>query len=109
VLRDDLVMQATNQITALADPTRRHIFELLRIEPSSVRALTDRLEVSQPAVSQHLKVLREASLVTATARGASNIYSIDRTGLTELRRFVDELWDETLDAFVEVAEQRKDQ
>lgn len=102
-------MQATAQITALADPTRRHIFELLRTEPSSVRALTDRLDVSQPAVSQHLKVLREASLVTVTPRGASNIYSIDRTGLSELRRFIDELWDGALDAFVEAAEQRKEQ
>lgn len=102
-------MQATAQITALADPTRRHIFELLRTKSSSVRALTDRLDVSQPAVSQHLKVLREAALVTATPRGASNIYSIDRAGLAELRHFVDELWDEALDSFVEAAEQRKDQ
>jgi DNA-binding transcriptional ArsR family regulator len=93
----------TAQITALADPTRRRVFDLLRDGPSSVRSLTDRLDVTQPAVSQHLKVLRAAALVTSTPRGAANIYTIDRTGLLELRRYVEGLWEDALDAFTDAA------
>ena len=94
-------MPGTDQLTALADPTRRSIVELLRGSPASVRELTDQLDVSQPAVSHHLKVLREASLARCTARGASNLYSLDRAGFVEVRRYLDDLWDDVLDAFVE--------
>lgn len=102
-------MQATEQLGALADPTREAIFRLVRSRPSSVRELTDGVGVSQPAVSQHLKVLREASLVTVTPRGASNIYSVDRAGLGMLRDWIDDLWDDALDHFVQAAEEEESQ
>lgn len=102
-------MQATAQLAALADPTRRSIFELMRRGPASVRELTDQVSISQPAVSQHLKVLREAALVDCKPHGASNIYTIDRRGLNELRLFIDSLWDEALDAFVAVANDPEEQ
>jgi DNA-binding transcriptional ArsR family regulator len=100
-------MHATRQIAALADPTRHRIFDLVREAPSSVRALTDAIGVSQPAVSQHLKVLREASLVLSTARGAANIYSVNPIGVEVLRRWADDLWDDVLDRFVDAAENAK--
>ena len=97
------VQQAGNQLAALADPTREQIFRLIRRAPSSVRELTDRVDISQPAVSQHLKVLREASLVIVTPRGASNIYSVNPAGVETLRNWIEELWDDVLDRFVEAA------
>lgn len=89
------------QMVALADPTRREIFELVARSPRSVAELTRRLPVSQPAVSQHLKVLREAALVRSEPRGASNIYSIDPEGLGRMRAWLDGLWTDALAAFAE--------
>lgn len=86
-------------IVALADPTRRKIFELVAERPRSVAELTHALPVSQPAISQHLKVLREASLVRAEARGASNIYHIDPHGLGLMRAWIDRMWSDGLEAF----------
>jgi DNA-binding transcriptional ArsR family regulator len=99
----DLHMPADAQLGALSDPTRRRIVELLRRSPSSVRQLTDRLPVSQPAVSQHLKVLRQAQLVRSTPHGASNLYAVDPRGLAEMRDWLESMWDEVLDAFTETA------
>lgn len=96
-------MPADAQLGALSDPTRRRIVELLRHSPASVRQLTDRLPVSQPAVSQHLKVLRTAQLVRSTPRGASNLYALDPRGLSVVRNWLDSMWDEALDAFTETA------
>lgn len=93
-------------MTALADETRRRIYEIVIDGPSSVRRITDQVAVSQPAVSQHLKVLREAGLVESTPRGASNIYTARREGLAELRAWLDAKWDVVLDAFVEESERR---
>jgi DNA-binding transcriptional ArsR family regulator len=84
---------------ALADPTRRQVFELVAEQPRSVAELTRCLPVSQPAVSQHLKVLKDARLVHAEPRGASNIYHIDPHGLGEMRAWLDRMWGEALDAF----------
>ena len=96
-------MDAGPQLVALADPTRRSIFELIRHAPSSVRELTDQLPISQPAVSQHLRVLGSASLVTAKPRGTRRIYSVDPDGLASLRSWIDSLWDNVLDSFTEAA------
>lgn len=96
-------MQADAQLGALSDPTRRRIVEILHRSPSSVRQLTDRLPVSQPAVSQHLKVLKEAQLVRSTPRGASNLYALDPRGLAAVREWLDSMWDEVLDAFTATA------
>ena len=89
---------------ALADPTRRKIFERLRRGPRAVGELAKGLPVSRPAVSQHLKVLKEAGLVDDTAEGTRRIYFIDPKGLASLRRWLDQFWDEALEAFRAEAE-----
>jgi DNA-binding transcriptional ArsR family regulator len=86
-------------LTALADPTRRKLFELVAERPRSVAALAKVMPVSQPAVSQHLKVLREARLVRAEPQGASNIYHLDPHGLGQMRAWLDRLWGDALTAF----------
>ena len=84
---------------ALADPTRREIFERLASEPSAVGELANELPVSRPAVSQHLKVLKEAGLVVDRAIGTRRVYEIDPNGLGELRAWLDKFWGEALEAF----------
>lgn len=96
-------MEIGAQLTALADPTRRSIYDLIRQAPSSVRELTDRLPISQPAVSQHLRVLSAAGLVTATPHGTRRIYAADPAGVALLRAWVDTLWDDVLDSFTDAA------
>jgi DNA-binding transcriptional ArsR family regulator len=91
-------------LDALGDPTRRAVLELLRDGERSVRELTDATEVSQPAVSQHLRVLREAGLVTVRAQGTRRLHAVDLDGLAGLRAWVDAFWDDALAAFVEHAE-----
>lgn len=91
--------------SALADPTRRAVFEMLAAEPAPVGALASRLPVSRPAVSQHLKVLSDAGLVSARAEGTRRIYSVEPQRLEELRRWLDQLWTDVLGAFAEAAEQ----
>src|SRR5258707_705601 len=81
-------------LTVLADPTRRQLFEGLRAGPRSVNVLAARVPVSRPAVSQHLKILREAGLVEERAEGARRIYSLRREGLMELREWLDSFWDD---------------
>ncbi|SRR5579883_1672769 len=95
---------------ALADPTRRRIFERLRHGPCAVGKLAKGLPVSRPAVSQHLKVLKEAGLVEDTADGTRRIYHIDPKGLASLRRWLDQFWDEALEAFrVEAEKSEQDE
>lgn len=86
-------------IAALADPTRRAVFELVGTRPRSVADLARALPVSQPAVSQHLKVLREARLVRAEPAGARTIYHIDPAGLGRMRAWLDRFWDGALENF----------
>jgi DNA-binding transcriptional ArsR family regulator len=88
-----------NALAALADPTRRKVFERLRSGPKSVGKIAATLPVSRPAVSQHLKVLKEAGLVQEEADGARRIYHIDPKGLGQLRGWLDQFWDTALDAF----------
>ncbi len=85
-----------NALSALADPTRRAVFERLRRGPSAVGELAESLPVSRPAVSQHLKALKEAGLVADRAEGARRVYFIDPDGLGELRRWLDQFWDDAL-------------
>ena len=91
-------------LTALADPTRRRVFERLRAGPRSVGAIARGLPVSRPAVSQHLKVLKDAGLVTDRREGSARIYAIDPKGLAQLRRWLDQFWDDELAAFKAEAE-----
>lgn len=97
-------MAYQNTFLALADPTRRRIFEQLRHGPRAVGVLAKGLPVSRPAVSQHLKVLKEAGLVDDTADGTRRIYYIDPKGLASLRRWLDQFWDGALEAFRAEAE-----
>jgi DNA-binding transcriptional ArsR family regulator len=91
-------------LAALADPTRRRIFERLRSGPKPVGAIAAGLSVSRPAVSQHLKVLKEAGLVREEPHGTRRIYHLDPRGLGPLRTWLDRFWDEALDSFRAEAE-----
>ena len=95
----------TDGLVALADPTRRTIFETLAERPAAVGELARELPVSRPAVSQHLKVLKDAGLVVDTAAGTRRIYQVDPDGLRELRAYLDQFWTKTLAAYKAVAEQ----
>lgn len=89
-------------LDALGDPTRRVILETLRRGgPSSVTALAERVPVSRPAISQHLKVLGAVGLVDHESRGTRNIYRVDRAGLDELREWLDQFWGDALDAYAD--------
>ena len=86
-------------LTALADPTRRAVFERLRNGPRPVNAIAHGMPVSRPAVSQHLKVLKEAGLVADRPEGTRRVYYIDPHGLGALRQWLDQFWDQALAAF----------
>jgi DNA-binding transcriptional ArsR family regulator len=95
--------------TALADPTRRSIFELVVARPRPVGDIAARLPVSRPAVSQHLKVLKEARLVTDRAEGTRRIYHVDPVGLAELRSQLDRFWSQTLENLKQLVEQPQEE
>jgi DNA-binding transcriptional ArsR family regulator len=90
---------------ALADPTRRAVLERVAQRPRTVGAIAAELPVSRPAVSQHLKVLKDARLVIDEARGTSRIYRIDPKGLGPIRRWLDQQWERSLHNFKTIAEQ----
>ena len=94
-----------NALQCLSDPTRRRVFERLRGGPNSVGVLAAGLPVSRPAVSQHLKALKDAGLVKDRAEGTRRVYYIDPDGLGELRRWLDSFWEDALDAFKNEVEQ----
>ena len=94
-------------LAALADPTRRRVFERLRKGGLPVTLIANGLPVSRPAVSQHLKVLKEAGLVREERNGTRRIYEIDPKGLGQLRRWLDRFWDEALDTFRAEVEREK--
>ena len=89
---------------ALGDATRREIVRLLGEQPSSVGELAERLPVSRPAVSQHLRVLAAAELVAARAEGTRRVYRLDGTGAAQAREFLDLMWDTALDRFADLAD-----
>jgi DNA-binding transcriptional ArsR family regulator len=86
-------------LQCLSDPTRRQVFEKLRLGPQAVGVLAHGLPVSRPAVSQHLKALKAAGLVNDRSEGTRRVYYIDPQGLGELRRWLDQFWDEALSSF----------
>ena len=92
-------MAYDSALAALADPTRREVFERLRSGPRAVGEIAEEMPVSRPAVSQHLKVLKEAGLVADRAEGARRVYYIDPHGLGPLRKWLDQFWDQALVAF----------
>jgi DNA-binding transcriptional ArsR family regulator len=93
-------------LDALGDPTRRQVFELLRRGPRSVGDLAAGLPVSRPAVSQHLRVLESAGLVTHRRVGTRHLYELDANGVVELRAWVEGFWDEALARFKAVADSK---
>lgn len=100
---DQAILEAP-VLDAVGDGTRRAILDLLARSPRSVGELAAELPVSRPAVSLHLKVLRDAGLVTSSPAGTRNVYRLDQTGLAVLRRYLDRLWAAALDRFAAAAE-----
>src|SRR5688572_30330405 len=101
-------MANISPLDALGDPTRRQLFEYLRLGPCPVTELISIVPISQPAVSQHLRVLREAQLVRVEKRGQQRIYHLNPVGLAELRQYVESFWDDVLQAFAEEADRMSD-
>jgi DNA-binding transcriptional ArsR family regulator len=92
----------------LGDPTRRAIFELLARRPSSVGELAQQLPVSRPAVSQHLRVLKDGGLVVSHAEGTRRVYRLNPDGVAAMRAWLDRVWAESLTAFQKAAEAAPD-
>ena len=92
---------------ALADPTRRRVFERLSNGPRSVGHLAADMPVSRPAVSQHLKVLKNAGLVRESRQGTRRFYEIDPAGLLPLRSYLEQFWGDVLEAFADAANEQK--
>jgi DNA-binding transcriptional ArsR family regulator len=95
---------AAKALDALGDPTRRAVFERLRAGPRSVVEIHRGMPVSRPAVSQHLKVLKDAGLVSDESVGNRRFYRPNQAGIAELRAYLDRFWDQSLAAFKEAAE-----
>ena len=93
---------------ALADPTRRQVFERLARKPLSVGAIAEELPVSRPAVSQHLKILKDAGLVLDERDGTKRLYRLDPRGIEGMRKYLDRFWDRALAAFKAAAEKETD-
>jgi DNA-binding transcriptional ArsR family regulator len=96
-------------LTALGDPTRRVIFERLADRPSAVGELARQMPISRPAVSQHLKVLKDSGLVVDRRAGNRRIYQLDPDGVAELRAYLDGFWNRALTAFKAAAEQANEE
>jgi len=98
------MISADRQLAALADPTRRAIFERLAKKPLAVGAMAEAFPISRPAVSQHLRVLKEARLVVHERSGTQNIYRVNPEGLARLRGYLDAMWERALGDFKHAAE-----
>lgn len=103
------LMRPEYALNALGDPTRRAIFEKLSRGPLSVAHIAKDLPVSRPAVSQHLKVLKDAKLISMEQHGTRSIYRIDREGIQNIRDYLERMWDAALANFRQVAEKIEQQ
>ncbi len=101
--------RALDSFAALGDPTRRAVFERVAARPSAVGVLARGLPVSRPAVSQHLRVLKEAGLVRETQVGTRRIYRLDPRGIAAMREWLDTHWSAALEAFKDYADKQTDQ
>jgi DNA-binding transcriptional ArsR family regulator len=99
---------ATAAFAALSEPIRLRIVETLSLRPMSVGELAEGLPVSRPAVSQHLKVLKDAALVTVAPAGTRRIYQVDPAGLGTIRQWLDRHWERALAAYVETVEREEE-
>ena len=91
-------------LTALSDPTRRLVFERILAAPRPVAAIAEGLPVSRPAVSQHLRVLKDVGLVHQSRDGTRRLYQVDPAGLAVLRTYLDQFWERSLTAFRQATE-----
>ncbi|HEY4204492.1 MAG TPA: metalloregulator ArsR/SmtB family transcription factor [Xanthobacteraceae bacterium] len=98
------MINAERALDALGDPTRRQVFAKLRNRVCTAGELAQGMEVSRPAVSQHLQVLRAAGLVVVRADGTRRLYQVNSRGIDAVRRWFDGFWDETLESFRQAAE-----
>jgi DNA-binding transcriptional ArsR family regulator len=98
---------AAAMMTALGDPTRQAIFDSLSDGPRPVGELAATLPVSRPAVSQHLKVLKQVGLVIDRSEGTRRLYQVDAAGLAVLRTYLDQFWERSLAAFHQAAREQK--
>jgi DNA-binding transcriptional ArsR family regulator len=98
------MISAERALDALGDPTRRSVFKRLRKGTRSVREIAEGLDVSRPAVSQHLKVLKAAGLAVVKTDGTRRLYAVDTRGIESLRSWLDGFWDEVLVAFKDATE-----
>jgi DNA-binding transcriptional ArsR family regulator len=101
------VITYQNAFSALGDPTRRRIFETLASRPRPVGELAEGLPVSRPAVSQHLRVLRDAGLVSDTKVGSRRLYRVNPDGVAGMRAYLDRFWTDALAAFAGAAEKEE--
>ena len=99
---------AETVLDALGDPMRRAILQRLRSGPLTVGVLADQLPISRPAVSQHLRVLKDAELVTVSAAGTRHLYRVDPAGLRAVRDYLDQFWATALAGFAALAAQQAD-
>jgi DNA-binding transcriptional ArsR family regulator len=95
-------------LSLFGDPSRRAIFELLARHPWSVGELAKQLPITRPAVSQHLRVLKDGGLVLSRAKGTRRVYQIDPAGVGALRAYLDRIWDQALGAYQQAAEAAPD-
>lgn len=102
-------MVANQALDALGDPTRRAVFERLAFGPRAVGEIAKGMPVSRPAVSQHLKVLKEAGLVTDRPVGNRRLYAVDPGGVEALRNYFERFWDNALAAFKDAAERNDEE
>jgi DNA-binding transcriptional ArsR family regulator len=102
-------MAYSNALVALADPTRREILERLRAGPRAVGELAGELPVTRPAVSQHLRVLKDAGLVSDRSQGTRRLYRVDPRGLAELRSYLEGFWEAALADLAAAAETEEDE
>ena len=98
----------SERFAALADPTRREIFERLARRPLAVGEIAEGMTVSRPAVSQHLKVLKDAGLVTMRTEGTRNLYQIDFRAIASMRTYLDRFWNKALAAFKDAVEKENE-
>jgi DNA-binding transcriptional ArsR family regulator len=98
------MMNVERVLDALGDPTRRRVFKRLRAGSRSVQEIADGMDVTRPAVSQHLQVLKAAGLVAVRVEGTRRFYTVDTRGVGALREWLDGFWDQALLAFKEEAE-----
>jgi DNA-binding transcriptional ArsR family regulator len=94
----------TDQLAALADPTRLAVFERLAKRPAAVQEIADHFPVSRPAISQHLRVLKDAGLVLDEAVGNRRVYRVNPTGIEEIRSYFERFWDDALSSFKDFIE-----